>query len=257
LFGLTRKALLQRQVGGKQLRSKRPQARLSLCLENDVQATVKTDCPAQTVMMKSASQKTMPVQLQRHGERLGCWDARRNERFTPTTPVCRSSCRRSEDHFVRDWPNRDPIGEFGGLNLYTFVNNDPIIWIDRLGLTAVGTPVPIPPGNRSIVCRGGKLVVQNPNNGPDSKCSQVHEESHLKDWKDRYGDDLCKGVKDGYLPVGGDDYAEFLRQSECKAYKAGKKCREDLLKGCDPKDKAAIQAGIDRDNAQLKKNKCD
>lgn len=72
-----------------------------------------------------------------------------------------------------------------------------------------------------------------------------------------YGDDLCKGVKDGYLPMGGDGYGEFLRQSECNAYKAGKKCREDLLKGCDPKDKAAIQSGIDRDNEELKKNKCD
>ncbi len=161
------------------------------------------------------------------------------------------------DPGVQRWINRDLIGELGGLNLYGFVNNNPVMWIDRWGLAVVGTPVPVPPGNNSIVCQSGKLVVQSNNKGPDSKCTQAHEEQHMKDWKDRYGDDLCKGVKDGHLPVGGDDYAEFLRQSECKAYKVGKKCREDLLKGCGPKDKAAIQAGIDRDNAQLKKNKCD
>ena len=160
------------------------------------------------------------------------------------------------DPNLQRWQNRDPIGEFGGLNLYSFVNNDPVIWIDRFGLAVVGTPVQIPPGGQSIVCRGGKLVVQNNNKGPDSKCSQAHEEQHINDWKKRYGDDLCKGVKDGYLPVGGDGYAEFLRQSECDAYKAGKKCRDDLLKGCNAKDQAAIQAGIDRDNEQLKEHGC-
>ena len=31
------------------------------------------------------------------------------------------------------WPSRDPIGERGGLNLYGFINNAPIIYIDYLG----------------------------------------------------------------------------------------------------------------------------
>ena len=39
------------------------------------------------------------------------------------------------------WPSRDPIGERGGLNLYGFVGNAPSIYIDRIGLTAMG-PVP-------------------------------------------------------------------------------------------------------------------
>ena len=33
------------------------------------------------------------------------------------------------------WPNRDPIGENGGLNLYSFVGNNPIRWYDFLGLS--------------------------------------------------------------------------------------------------------------------------
>ena len=33
------------------------------------------------------------------------------------------------------WPSRDPIGEEGGLNLYGFVGNDGVKWIDVLGLS--------------------------------------------------------------------------------------------------------------------------
>ncbi len=79
----------------------------------------------------------------------------------------------------------------------------------------------------------------------------------MKDWKGRYGENLCDGVSDGQLPVGGDGYDEFLRQSECKAYRVGKACRENSLKTAADSDKPAIQRGINRDNAQLKSNSCD
>ena len=120
-----------------------------------------------------------------------------------------------------------------------------------------GTPVAIGPSINSIMCKSGDLVVQNTNTGADKKCTQAHEESHIQDWKNRYGPDLCKGVPDGSLPVGDEGYDEFLRQSECKAYKVGKACRENLLKSADESDKASIQAGIDRDKEQIKNRKCD
>lgn len=84
----------------------------------------------------------------------------------------------------------------------------------------------------------------------------MHEFSHLEDWLKRYGEDVCKGQKNGTTPVGGDGYDEFLRQSECKAYKADKKCFQDLLKKCNPKDKGALQKEIDLSNSKLKEYKC-
>jgi RHS repeat-associated protein len=36
------------------------------------------------------------------------------------------------------WPNRDPIGELGGANLYAFVANNPLTAIDPLGLDTSG-----------------------------------------------------------------------------------------------------------------------
>jgi RHS repeat-associated protein len=38
------------------------------------------------------------------------------------------------DPNLQRWLNRDPIEERGGINLYSFVRNDPVDWIDYLGL---------------------------------------------------------------------------------------------------------------------------
>lgn len=109
------------------------------------------------------------------------------------------------------------------------------------------------PAANTIVCKSGQLVVQNNNLGIDRGCTEAHESSHANDWKDRYGEDLCKGVPDGKLPLGGPDYAEFLRQSEIKAYKVGLACRRELLKTANAAQKADIEKAIRRDLAMLKK----
>lgn len=38
------------------------------------------------------------------------------------------------DPNLQRWLNQDPIGELGGLNLYDYVGNNPVNWIDSLGL---------------------------------------------------------------------------------------------------------------------------
>ena len=39
---------------------------------------------------------------------------------------------------LQRWLNRDPIGEQGGINLYAFVTNDPVDFLDPLGLAGFG-----------------------------------------------------------------------------------------------------------------------
>jgi RHS repeat-associated protein len=34
------------------------------------------------------------------------------------------------------WISRDPIGEAGGINIYAYVGDNPVTWIDPLGLEA-------------------------------------------------------------------------------------------------------------------------
>lgn len=38
------------------------------------------------------------------------------------------------DPGTQRWLNRDPQGERGGLNLFSFVDNDPLFWVDTFGL---------------------------------------------------------------------------------------------------------------------------
>jgi RHS repeat-associated protein len=38
---------------------------------------------------------------------------------------------------MQRWPNRDPIGEEGGINLYNYVGNSPVSWVDVWGLDAI------------------------------------------------------------------------------------------------------------------------
>jgi RHS repeat-associated protein len=54
------------------------------------------------------------------------------------------------------WPNRDPIGEFGGINLYSFNSNNSVLRYDFLGMTSFMFCPLIPPR-----CEEEKARVRN------------------------------------------------------------------------------------------------
>lgn len=51
---------------------------------------------------------------------------------------------RAYDANIGRWVSRDPIGEKGGINLYTYVWNNPVNYIDPFGLEAAVPAIPNP-----------------------------------------------------------------------------------------------------------------
>ena len=71
------------------------------------------------------------------------------------------------------WPNRDPIEEQGGLNLYGFIGNDSVNYADYLGLTISVDPTLKGPGIRNtltgrIASRADFRAQINRINGPST-----------------------------------------------------------------------------------------
>jgi RHS repeat-associated protein len=68
---------------------------------------------------------------------------------------------------LRRWLNRDPIGEQGGVNLYGYVDNSPILWTDNYGLfinTLLG------PSRDGSIRRPGYISGRNPYQLSRSQC---------------------------------------------------------------------------------------
>ena len=88
------------------------------------------------------------------------------------------------------WPNRDPIGEPGGLNLYGFLGNNPLSKYDRLGLQWAGypdmpgtpkpppspPPRPYPPPNSPDVKYPNLKVIKNYNANCCDTAQKINDE---------------------------------------------------------------------------------
>ena len=118
------------------------------------------------------------------------------------------------------WTTRDPIGEAGGVNLYGFVGNDPVNWVDPLGLKTWMCEKPL-----DKLCEWG------------AECSGTKNFSDTS-WNPLYHQYICVGNEDAPICGG--------QRSGGKLYGPGKqsndkynpdKCKEkdpdnDCLESC-------------------------
>jgi len=172
---------------------------------------------------------------------------------------------------VGRWPNRDPIGEYGGANLYGFVGNDPIRKTDLYGLLFWGcsrNPCADPCGDAKrkgldqgdvagIVCCGGKAYtcvwISGGSFGANNKkakkiidkCSKLHEDTHLPD--------IVPCPSTGGLTRGGTPPGKS-KASECTAYKAEAACLRASIADCsgDPQCIAQVTKEIESADRAIK-----
>jgi RHS repeat-associated protein len=118
------------------------------------------------------------------------------------------------------WPNRDPIGEAGGLNLYSYVGNDPVNWIDPFGLLLTDAQV------ANIIFNETRSLSGN---GIDTARQNVADAI--------LNGDEAEDAGKGKHPITAPDTAtvpDAEKGTYAKCQKAAKDAREQRKKGEDP-----------------------
>jgi len=128
------------------------------------------------------------------------------------------------------WLTPDPIRLNGGFNLYSYSNNNSIMYVDKTGLAPN-----VPDGaDGTVVCDGsnGFKVWIGDENRVDAECSRAHEEQHISDFQKRLPNG-CVGKPVDSFPVypadmTSEEKTAFGYQTECHAYTAGLACRQAM-----------------------------
>ena len=156
------------------------------------------------------------------------------------------------DPLLQRWINRDPIAENGGLNVYQFVANNPTTYRDHFG----HQPIPNRPNEAvgdpnvaTVACDGkGDYKIYGVKNAPmaTKSCIKQHEQQHIDDLKAKFGENSCKGVPEGNIPIYD---KEFLDYTECKAYKREINC---LSKACHKNERERQQIKRQKEGARAR-----
>jgi hypothetical protein len=122
---------------------------------------------------------------------------------------------RGYDADLGRWTSQDPIGLADGPSLYAYVGNNPVKWIDPLGLFAITTQTT---SHNSVVCEGNRTAVRITTTDPCGRdCMTVHERVHERDINAR-NPGLCKNVADGtFIAPSNNRERNWTEKRACKA----------------------------------------
>jgi hypothetical protein len=132
---------------------------------------------------------------------------------------------RDYDPAIGKYIEADPLGLKAGLNLFAYVSNSPLSYVDPKGLERVYQGCAGALG--VTLCDGNNgFEIRNCGRGCVRKCVEVHEQVHVNDYR-RAG--RCRNRQKGTSPTEEGDLTgdNFFYKSECRAYRAGKRCAEE------------------------------
>ena len=151
----------------------------------------------------------------------------------------------------------DSIGLKGGLNTFEYASSNTARWTDPFGLARLPLDCRTLPTDwkGTIQCDGnGDYEIVNCGGPCIRNCVRQHEQTHISDWKARFGAKSCQNRQKGDPPSdenanihggfqGPLDWGDFRAWTECRAWRLTKSCAQAALGGgssgggtasCDP-----------------------